>query len=52
MLDSFFSGLAHGDYGLAPTNFPALALGLLLAFAMGHIMAWVYITPLHYENPA
>jgi len=43
MLDSFFSGLAHGDYGLAPTNFPALALGLLLAFAMGHIMAWVYM---------
>lgn len=43
MLDSFFSGLAHGDYGVAPTNFPALALGLLLAFAMGHIMAWVYM---------
>jgi hypothetical protein len=43
MLDSFFSGLAHGDYGIAPTNFPALALGLLLAFAMGHIMAWVYM---------
>src|SRR5688572_15865932 len=42
-LDSFFSGLAHGDYGIAPTNFPALALGLLLAFAMGHIMAWVYM---------
>ena len=46
MLDnwnSFFGGLAHGDYGVAPTNFPALALGLLLAFAMGHIMAWVYM---------
>lgn len=46
MLDnwnSFFSGLAHGDYGMAPTNFPSLALGLLLAFAMGHIMAWVYM---------
>jgi hypothetical protein len=46
MLDNwnnFFSGLAHGDYGMAPTNFPALALGLLLAFAMGHIMAWVYM---------
>ena len=43
MLDSFFSGLAHGDYGIAPTNLPALALGLLLAFAMGHIMAWVYM---------
>ena len=41
--NNFFSGLAHGDYGVAPTNFPALALGLLLAFAMGHIMAWVYM---------
>lgn len=43
MLDSVFSGFVHGDYGAAPTNFPALALGLLLAFAMGHIMAWVYM---------
>lgn len=43
MLDSVFSGFVHGDYGVAPTNFPALALGLLLAFAMGHIMAWVYM---------
>jgi hypothetical protein len=42
-LNNFVSGLAHGDYGMAPTNFPALALGLLLAFAMGHIMAWVYM---------
>src|SRR5881296_2830049 len=42
-MDSFFTGLTHGDYGIAPTNFPALALGLLLAFAMGHIMAWVYM---------
>ena len=33
----------HGDYGSAPTNFPALALGLLLAFALGHIIAWVYM---------
>ena len=28
---------------MAPTNFPAMALGLLLAFAMGHIIAWVYM---------
>jgi len=41
--NNFLGGLAHGDYGIAPTNFPALALGLLLAFAMGHIMAWVYM---------
>src|SRR5258705_138232 len=43
MLDSFFTALVHGDYGIAPTNFPAMALGLLLAFAMGHIIAWVYM---------
>src|ERR1044071_2137835 len=42
-MDSFLTALTHGDYGMAPTNFPALALGLLLAFAMGHIIAWVYM---------
>src|SRR3954463_7220395 len=41
--DSVFYGMSHGDYGFAPTNFPALALGLLLAFAMGHLIAWVYM---------
>ena len=41
--DSVFYGMSHGDYGIAPTNFPALALGLLLAFAMGHLIAWVYM---------
>lgn len=35
--------LFHGDYGSAPTNLPALVLGLLLAFACGHIIAWVYM---------
>src|SRR5436190_228521 len=43
VLDSFLTALTHGDYGVAPTNFPALALGLLLALAMGHIVAWVYM---------
>jgi hypothetical protein len=43
MLESLFNALLHGDYGIAPTNFPAMALGLLLAFAMGHIIAWVYM---------
>ncbi len=43
MLDSLFTALSNGDYGAAPTNFPAMALGLLLAFAMGHIVAWVYM---------
>jgi Domain of unknown function (DUF4956) len=36
-------GLLNGDIGRAPTNFPALILGLLLAFAGGHIIAWVYM---------
>jgi Domain of unknown function (DUF4956) len=43
MMDSIFNAFLHGDYGIAPTNFPAMALGLLLAFAMGHIIAWVYM---------
>ena len=43
MMDSIFNAFLHGDYGVAPTNFPAMALGLLLAFAMGHIIAWVYM---------
>src|ERR1017187_9278914 len=38
-----FDGLLNGDYGVAPTNLPALILGLLLAFAGGHILAWVYM---------
>jgi hypothetical protein len=39
MLDSFL----HGDYGLQPTNLPAVILGLLLSFAAGHVIAWVYM---------
>ena len=39
MMDSFF----RGDYAAAPTNFPAMLLGLLLAFAGGHAIAWVYM---------
>ncbi len=35
--------LMTGDFGLAPTNLPALILGLLLAFAGGHVLAWVYM---------
>src|SRR5688572_23748907 len=35
--------LAYGDFGLSPTNFAAMALSLLLAFCMGHIIAWVYM---------
>jgi len=41
--DSFSQALTSGDFGMAPTNFPALALGLLMAFSMGHVVAWVYM---------
>src|SRR5437867_7919196 len=33
----------QGDYSLMPPNWPAVLLGLLLAFACGHIIAWVYM---------
>jgi hypothetical protein len=39
-----FEELLNGDFGFAPTNFPALILGLLIAFTGGHVLAWVYMT--------
>jgi len=33
----------QGDYTTMPQNWPAILLGLLLAFACGHILAWVYM---------
>jgi hypothetical protein len=33
----------RGDYGIAPTNFTSLLLAILLAFACGHVVAWVYM---------
>src|SRR6266481_3191624 len=33
----------QGDYSLIPPNWPAVLLGLLLAFACGHVIAWVYM---------
>lgn len=39
MLDS----LLTGDFAAAPTNIPAMVLGLLVAFAAGHAIAWVYM---------
>jgi hypothetical protein len=39
MNDWFF----RGDYGSSPTNYASLAIGLLLAFACGHAVAWVYM---------
>lgn len=43
MFDSILNSFLHGDYGTQPTNLPAVILGLLLAFASGHIIAWVYM---------
>jgi len=39
MIDDFF----RGDFAAAPTNVPAMVLGLLLAFAGGHVIAWIYM---------
>ena len=39
MIDSLLSG----DFASAPTNIPAMVLGLLVAFAGGHLVAWVYM---------
>src|SRR5437879_2114489 len=33
----------RGDYGVTPTNYGALLLALLLAFACGHAIAWIYM---------
>ncbi len=33
----------QGDYGSAPPNWPAYLLGLLIAFAGGQTIAWVYM---------
>ena len=38
-MDEFF----RNDFAAAPTNVPAMVLGLLLAFAGGHVIAWVYM---------
>jgi len=38
-LDQFF----NGDFGTALTNWPAMLLGLLIAFGCGQILAWVYM---------
>lgn len=33
----------RGDYAIAPLNIPALLLGLMLSFLLGHLVAWVYM---------
>lgn len=35
--------LFRGDFGIAPTNYAALLLSLLLAFLCGHAVAWAYL---------
>ncbi len=42
-MTDWFEWLFQGDYGSAPPNWPAVVLGLLLAFACGHVIAWVYM---------
>jgi hypothetical protein len=42
-MTEWFEWLFQGDYGSAPPNWPAVVLGLLLAFACGHVIAWVYM---------
>src|SRR5258706_564521 len=33
----------RGDFGATPTNYSALIIALLLAFACGHAIAWIYM---------
>ncbi len=35
--------LMHGDSGMAPLNWPALVLGLVLSLVCGHLVSWVYM---------
>ena len=39
MFETFF----QGDFGSQPANWPAMVLGMLLAFAEGQVLAWVYM---------
>src|SRR6185295_19084860 len=39
----WLSWFVQGDFGSAPPNWPAAILGLLLAFAGGQVIAWVYM---------
>lgn len=40
---NFFDPFLNGDYGTATTNWPALLLGVLIAFGAGQVIAWVYM---------
>src|SRR2546422_8282722 len=39
----WFDWFFQGDFGSGPPNWPAMILGLLLAFGAGQIIAWVYM---------
>ena len=43
LLNTFVDSVLGADWGIAPTNWPAALLGLLLSFAGGQIIAWVYM---------
>src|ERR1041384_7132846 len=42
-MTDWFDWFFQGDFGSQPPNWPAMVLGLLLAFGCGHIVAWVYM---------
>ena len=42
-MTDWFEWFFNGDYGSSPPNWPAVVLGLRLAFACGHVIAWVYM---------
>src|SRR6266513_6460345 len=42
-MNEWFDWFFQGDFGSQPPNWPAMVLGLLLAFGCGHIIAWVYM---------
>src|SRR6266496_2685784 len=42
-MTDWLNWFVQGDYGSAPSNWPAAMLGLLLSFAGGQVIAWVYM---------
>ena len=42
-MTDLFEWLFQGDYGVTPPNWPAMVLGLLLAFAIAQVIAWIYM---------
>lgn len=42
-MNETFEWFFQGDFGSQPANWPAMLLGMLLAFAEGQVLAWVYM---------